>query len=63
MTIEDEIYEAELIDNDSEVWCDNEQVTGVDEHNNAISYQGLCEEDFERYLLWSLVVTSGSDAE
>ena len=54
----EEIYQAELIDNDSEVWCDNQVVTGVDEHNNAVTYEALCDENYERYLLWSLVLPS-----
>ena len=58
MKIEEEVYEAELLHNDSEVWCDNAVVTEVDEHNNAIEYGDLCSENFERYLLWSLVLPS-----
>ena len=52
----DEVFLAEIIDSDSEVWCDNEEVTDVDEYGNPISYESVCVENYERYLLWSLVV-------
>ncbi len=54
----EEVYTAELIDNDTEVWCDNAVVTEVDEHNNTVTYGDLCSENYERYLLWSLVLPS-----
>ncbi|MEC7986106.1 MAG: hypothetical protein VX278_13160, partial [Myxococcota bacterium] len=53
---EEEVFAAELIDNDTEVWCDNQVVSEYDEHGNALSYEDLCEENYERYLLWSLVL-------
>ena len=54
----EEVYEAELIHNDSEVWCDIQIVDEYDEYGNALSYAELCSENYERYLLWSLVVPS-----
>ena len=55
MLYEGEILEAELLNNDTEVWCDNEVITEVGEHSN-VTYSNLCSENFERYLLWSLVL-------
>ena len=52
----EDVYSAELLDNDDEVWCDNQIVTEYDEHGNAIEYGDLCAENFERYMLWSLVL-------
>lgn len=54
--IKGETYGAELIDSDTEVWCDNAVAIAVDEHNNVTEYGDLCSENFERYLLWSLVI-------
>ena len=51
-----DVFFATLIDNDQEVWCDNQVVTSVDEHNDTVTYSDLCSENYERYLLWSLVV-------
>ena len=42
-----------------EVWCDNGVAVEYDEHGNAISYDELCAENYERYLLWSLVLPAG----
>ena len=56
---EGELFEAELLDNDTEVWCDNEIITEVNEH--SVSTDGLCAENFERYLLWSLELPSKRD--
>ena len=53
-----DVYEAELLDNDTEVWCDNAVVTEIDEHGNPVTYDDLCSENYERYLLWSLVLPS-----
>ena len=53
---DDDVFFATLIDNDQEVWCDNQVVTSVDEHNDTVTYSDLCSENYERYLLWSLVV-------
>ena len=53
--INGETYGAELIDSDTEVWCDNAVAIAFDEHNNVTEYGDLCSENFERYLLWSLV--------
>ena len=41
----DEIYGAELISSDEEVWCDNAEAIDFDENGNAIEYQTLCEEN------------------
>lgn len=57
-TVNGEVFSAELLDNDAEVWCDNEVVTEVDEHNNSVTYGNLCDENYERYLLWSLIIPS-----
>ena len=57
MTYNDEIFQAEILDNDTDVWCDNEVITEVGENNN-ITYNSLCSENYERYLLWSLVIPS-----
>ena len=54
--INGETYGVELIDSDTEVWCDNAVAIAVDEHNNVTEYGDLCSENFERYLLWSLVI-------
>ncbi len=51
-----EVYPAVLLDSDSDVWCDNQVAEEVDEHGNTTSYMKLCSENFERYLLWSLVL-------
>ena len=56
MKKDDDVFLATLIDNDQEVWCDNQVVTSVDEHNDTVTYSDLCSENYERYLLWSLVV-------
>ena len=56
MKKDDDVFFATLIDNDQEVWCDNQVVTSVDEHNDTVTYSDLCSENYERYLLWSLVV-------
>ena len=53
-----ESYLANLIDNDDDVWCDNQVATEYDDHNNAVDYARLCDENYERYLLWSIVVPS-----
>jgi|GEM_PF-2946326 len=53
---QEETYPAELIDNDSEVWCDNQRVDEYDENGNAISFVDFCAENYERYLLWSIIV-------
>ena len=55
----EEVFEAELIDNDTEVWCDNQVADQYDENGNVLSYSDLCEENYERYLLWSLVLPEG----
>lgn len=52
-----EVYDAELISSDEEVWCDNAEAIEFDENGNAISYQTLCEENYERYLVWSAILT------
>ena len=52
----EDVFFTELLDNDSDVWCDNQVANDFDEHGNAISYLELCAENFERYLVWSLVV-------
>ena len=49
----DQVHHAELISNDEEVWCDNSQAIEFDEHGHAIEYQPLCEENYERYLVWA----------
>ena len=51
-----EIHGAELISSDEEVWCDNGQAVEFDENGNVIEYQSLCEENYERYLVWSAVL-------
>ena len=51
-----DIFSAVLIDNDQEVWCDNQVITSVDEYNDTVTYSDLCSENYERYLLWSLTV-------
>ena len=58
LRLEDEVYSAELLDNDDEVWCDNQVITGVDEHNDTVTYSDLCSENYERYLLWTMVLPS-----
>ena len=55
MIYEGDPWEAELLNSDTEVWCDNEVITEVNEHSN-VTYDNLCSENFERYLLWSLVL-------
>ena len=61
--IDGEIYEAELVDSDVDVWCDNAVAIEVDEHNNVTEYGDLCSENFERYLLWSLTIPSSDFVE
>lgn len=56
MKKDNDVFFATLIDNDQEVWCDNQVVTSVDEYNDTVTYSDLCSENYERYLLWSLVV-------
>lgn len=51
-----EVYDAELISSDEEVWCDNAEAIEFDENGNAIAYQTLCEENYERYLVWSAIL-------
>ena len=51
-----EVYTAELISSDEEVWCDNAEAIEFDDSGNAIEYQSLCEENYERYLVWSVVL-------
>ena len=50
------VYLAELLDNDDEVWCDNQVIKEVDEHNDSVTYSDLCSENYERYLLWTMVL-------
>ena len=54
----DQIFEAELVDNDQDVWCDNEMIDSVDPETGVITYTNMCDDNFERYLLWNLVVPS-----
>lgn len=56
---DEEVYEAQVFDSDAEVWCDNELVTEFDEYGDPVHYESLCAEDYERYLVWSLVVPIG----
>ena len=56
--IDGDTYEAELVDSDEDVWCDNAVYIEVDEHNNVTEHGDLCSENFERYLLWALVIPS-----
>ena len=58
MRVGEERYIARLVDSDDDVWCDNQVATEYDEHNNAVDYSRLCDENYERYMLWSLVVPS-----
>ena len=51
-----EVHAAELISSDEEVWCDNAEAIEFDENGNAIEFQTLCEENYERYLVWSVVL-------
>ena len=60
VTIGDEVFQASILDNDTDVWCDNQVVTSVDE-NNQVTYASLCSENYERYLLWSLEINNKSD--
>ena len=57
ITIGEEIYSATILDNDTDVWCDNQVITSVDEHNQ-VTFSNLCSENYERYLLWSLEIQS-----
>ena len=60
VTIGEEVFQATILDNDTDVWCDNQVVTSVDE-NNQVTYASLCSENYERYLLWSLVINKTED--
>ena len=55
---EGEVYPGELLDSDDDVWCDNTIAESYDEDGNVISYASVCEENYERYLLWSLTLPS-----
>ena len=35
---------------------DNQVATEYDEHNNAVDFTELCDNNYERYLLWSIVL-------
>ena len=50
--------EAELVDSDQDVWCDNEIIDSVDPETGVVTYTNMCDENHERYLLWNLVVPS-----
>ena len=56
-----QIFEAELVDNDQDVWCDNEIIDSVDPETGRVTYTNMCDENYERYLLWNLVVPSVID--
>jgi hypothetical protein len=60
ITIGEEVYSATILDNDTDVWCDNQVITSVDEHNQ-VTFSNLCSENYERYLLWSLEIPSKLD--
>ena len=57
----DQIFEAELVDSDQDVWCDNEVIDSVDPETGLVTYTNMCDENYERYLLWNLVVPSVID--
>ena len=57
----DQIIEAELVDSDQDVWCDNEIIDSVDPETGVVTYTNMCDENYERYLLWNLVVPSTLD--
>ena len=61
MKHEGEIIEAELVDSDQDVWCDNEVIDSVDPETGQVTYTNMCDENYERYLLWNLVVPSSID--
>ncbi len=56
-----QIFEAELVDSDQDVWCDNEVIDSVDPETGLVTYTNMCDENYERYLLWNLVVPSVID--
>ena len=60
VTIGDDVFQATILDNDTDVWCDNQVVTSVDE-NNQVTYASLCSENYERYLLWSLEISTKTE--
>ena len=57
-----EVHDAELISSDEEVWCDNGEAIEFDDNGNVIEYQTLCEENYERYLVWSVVLPMPEDS-
>ena len=57
----DQIVELELVDSDQDVWCDNEIIDSVDPETGVVTYTNMCDENYERYLLWNLVVPSTLD--
>lgn len=63
MKFGDEIFTAELMDNDMDVWCDNQVLDSIDHETGTPTYKNMCDENFERYLLWTLVVPSQVIAE
>ena len=56
-----QIFEAELVDSDQDVWCDNQVIDSVDPETGLVTYTNMCDENYERYLLWNLVLPSTLD--
>ena len=54
---EDEVYPAELLDGDEDVWCDNVDVD-YDAQGNTTTTQ-FCTYNFEYYYVWSLILPTG----
>ena len=49
------------MDSDQDVWCDNEIIDSEDPETGLVTYTNMCDENYERYLLWNLVVPSVID--
>ena len=54
----EEIYPANLVDDDSDVWCDNVEAIAFDEDGNPTEWGSECEDNYERFLLWQVVLPS-----
>ena len=53
---DEESYSATLLDNDEDVWCDNEIPLTQNESGAVTQTTRLCEQGFESYMLWQVTL-------
>ena len=57
---QDQTYEATLIDDDRDVWCDNSVTVTPNEEGCTAQTVDLCENGYEYYHLWEIELPTGT---